>query len=237
MFVGFPFETFMMALNQHSSRVRMHFGQMYSIDSKYEASTIWLILLSYLLVVICKTCLCCIIFRKKWDNIYERSIFGVINFGSLSGKFKSKKKTNKKNELEATPDNNDSDNNDDTKLDDNDPAIVLKNVSKVVPGNEDNLVKANISIKYNRVTVLYSVNEFECMNVVCKLCAGYFLPDSGTVTTYGFQSNPVRIAYILTVSGYCFRFAVARQFMILILCLIHSEISFSKCSPCTSTCT
>ena len=171
------FETFLMALAEHSSWTRVYISEMYSIQSHHHDSTLWFLLVSYLVVVVLKTMACLVIYRLRWNNINERTLRHWLHQQNILSR---KKKSSFQPENDET-------------------AIVLRSVCKNIKGSSCDLSDISMNIKYGQITVLQSVNELEGMTVLCKLCAGFYQPEKGHVQRFDRGNVPVHVSYIITV--------------------------------------
>ena len=179
-----------MALIEHSSQVRVHVSKMYSLNSHHNDGKLWVILVSYLIVVTIKTVACILIYRLRWENLYERTLLDYLPPLILNAIQRKERpvtpQANRKRITEsAKPENTSGE------------AVKLCGVHK-----HEALTGVSMSIMYNQVTVLYSASEFKAMTVLRKLCAGFATPDSGEVHLFGPRSHhtdPVVVSYIHSV--------------------------------------
>jgi len=179
-----------MALVEHSSQVRVHVSKMYSLNSHHNDGKLWVILVPYLIVVAIKTVACILIYRLRWENLYERTLLDYLPtfFSNFI----------QRNEKPVIPQAHRKRKTELTKPEDTSgEAVKLCDVHK-----HEALTGVSMSIKYNQVTVLYSASEFKAMTVLRKLCAGFATPDSGEVHLFGPGSrcaDPIVVSYIHSV--------------------------------------
>ena len=162
-----------MALVEHSSQVRVHVSKMYSLNSHHNDGKLWVILVSYLIVVAIKTVACILIYRLRWENLYERTLLYYLPtfiYNFIQGKERPviSQANHKRITESAKPENTCG------------KAVELSGVHK-----HEALTGVSMSIMYNQVTVLYSASEFKATTVLRKLCAGFATPDSGEVHRFG----------------------------------------------------
>ena len=183
--LDFPFETFLMALIEHSSRVRVQVSEMYSLGSHQNDAHLLAILGAYLVLVMFKTVACLLLFRTKWDNIHERlDLWSLLKLPWA--KHDKRNATVKDDNLEDS--------------DSRQVAIRLNRVWKQVPHTQSSgLEDVSLVAMYNQITVVHSNDEFRSLTVLCQMCAGFYKPDSGVVTRLGLRQKHARIAYIITV--------------------------------------
>ena len=182
-----------MALVEHSSKARVHVSKMYSLNSHHNDGKLWVILVSYLIVVAIKTVACILIYRLRWENLYERTLLHYLPTFVSNAIQRNEKpvipQANRKRITEsAKPENTSGE------------AVKLCGVHK-----HEALTGVSMSIMYNQVTVLYSASEFKAMTVICKLCAGFTTPDRGTVRLFDPRSHhtdPIVPSYIQSVIMY-----------------------------------
>ena len=180
-----PLEVFLMALIEHSSRVRVQVSEMYSLGSHQNDAHLLAILGAYLVLVMFKTVACHLLFRTKWDNIHERlDLWSLLKLPWA--------KHDKRNAIVKDDNLEDSDSSQ--------VAIRLNRVWKQVPHTQSSgLEDVSFVAMYNQITVVHSTDEFKILTALCQMCAGFYKPDSGVVTRLGLRQKHARIAYIITV--------------------------------------